>query len=94
MKRNILNESYDYNISIKKKTDKIAEEEYGIKDEIIKSKLFNLAVNLCNQMIYDYIYIFTKDDLYFVSEYNINIHKLLEVCIEDAKIMYKRENRN
>ena len=42
-------------------------------------------------MIYDYIYIFSKDDLYFISEYNINIQKLIDACIEDAKIMYYRE---
>ena len=68
-----------------------AENVYNLHGEIEKSKLFNLAVNLCNQMIYDYIYIFSKDDLYFISEYNINIQKLIDACIEDAKIMYYRE---
>ncbi|CCY72177.1 unknown [Clostridium sp. CAG:921] len=91
MKKRKLKENYDYNGSIKKKTDYIAENVYNLHGEIEKSKLFNLAVNLCNQMIYDYIYIFSKDDLYFISEYNINIQKLIDACIEDAKIMYYRE---
>ncbi len=91
MKKNILKENYDYNNSIKKKTDYIAEKLYGINDEITKSKLFNLAVNLCNQMIYDYVYIFTKEDLYFIAEYNINVYKLVDSCVEDIKLMYNRE---
>ena len=81
--KKLLDENYDYYRSIKDKTEKIAKEEYNITDEILISKLYNLVLNLCNQMVYDYVYVFTKDDLYFVAEYNINIHKLLNNFIID-----------
>ena len=81
--KKLLDENYDYYRSIKDKTEKIAKEEYNITDEILISKLYNLVLNLCNQMVYDYVYVFTKDDLYFVAEYNINIHKLLNNFINE-----------
>ena len=91
MGKKLLKQNYDYNDSIKKKVDNIAINEYGITDEIKKAQLFNLALNLCNQMVYDYVYVFTKHDLYFVAEHNINVHKLIDACLDDIKIMAKRE---
>lgn len=91
--KKLLDENYDYYRSIKDKTEKIAKEEYNITDEILISKLYNLVLNLCNQMVYDYVYVFTKDDLYFVAEYNINIHKLLNNFIIDIKKMQNKEKK-
>lgn len=91
--KKLLDENYDYYRSIKDKTEKIAKEEYNITDEILISKLYNLVLNLCNQMVYDYVYVFTKDDLYFVAEYNINIHKLLNNFIIDIKKMQDKEKK-
>ena len=91
--KKLLDENYDYYRLIKDKTEKIAKEEYNITDEILISKLYNLVLNLCNQMVYDYVYVFTKDDLYFVAEYNINIHKLLNNFIIDIKKMQDKEKK-
>lgn len=91
--KKLLDENYDYYRSIKDKTEKIAKEEYNITDEILISKLYNLVLNLCNQMVYDYVYVFTNDDLYFVAEYNINIHKLLNNFIIDIKKMQDKEKK-
>lgn len=91
--KKLLDENYDYYRLIKDKTEKIAKEEYNITDEILISKLYNLVLNLCNQMVYDYVYVFTKDDLYFVAEYNINIHKLLNNFIIDIKKMQNKEKK-
>lgn len=74
----MLSSKYDYYSVIKEKTDKIAEKIYNNYDEIFKAKLYNLVLNMCNQFVYDYTYIFSKQDLYFIADYNINIHKLLD----------------
>ena len=74
----MLSQKYDYYSVIKEKTDKIAEKIYNSYDEIFKAKLYNLVLNMCNQFVYDYTYIFSKQDLYFIADYNINIHKLLD----------------
>ena len=74
----MLSSKYDYYSVIKEKTDRIAEKIYNNYDEIFKAKLYNLVLNMCNQFVYDYTYIFSKQDLYFIADYNINIHKLLD----------------
>ena len=56
--------SSDKPIEVKIKSDQIAL-EYHIYDEFNKSRLYNLILNLCNQIVYNYTYIFTTSDLYF-----------------------------
>jgi len=80
---------YDYYSSVKKKSDKIAYKKYKIDDEIFKARLYNLVLNMCNQFVYDYTYVFSKEDLYFVTDYNINIHELLNEFKSDIIKMKK-----
>lgn len=93
-----LEEPYDYYKKVKEKTDKMyynSVKKYNFKninDEILKQKLFNLVINLCNQVIYDTTYTFKKDDFDFVKDYNININKLLNLFIEDAQKAKSLEN--
>lgn len=89
MSKNIklLDEKYDYYKSVKEKSDKLSFEIFGKNDEIFKSKLYNLILNLCNQVIYDFTYILTKEDLYFIADHNINIHKLLDNFVIDIYII-------
>ena len=88
----MLGSKYDYYSAIKEKSDKIAERIYNNFDEIFKAKLYNLVLNICNQFVYDYTYIFSKQDLYFIADYNINIHKLLDEFKKDIIKMKKQEN--
>ena len=69
----------------------IAEKEYKNNDEIFKSRLYNLVLNLCNQLVYDYTYVFTKMDLYFIADNNINVYELLEQFKNEAIIMKKEQ---
>lgn len=88
MKKNklkLLKENYDYYRSIKDKSDHISENIFEKNNEFLKAKLYNLVLNLCNQMVYDYIYVFTKDDLYFIADHNINIQDILDYFIIDIK---------
>lgn len=73
---------YDYYKEVKIKSDKIAM-SYNITDEFNKSRLYNLVLNLCNQIIFNYTYIFTKSDLFFIAEYNINVMNLLDKFMDD-----------
>lgn len=94
MKNNVkmLDENYDYYKAVKEKTDKLSIKIFKEDNEILKSKLYNLVLNLCNQVIYDFTYILTKDDLFFIADYNINVHKLLNNFVEDiAKIKSQME---
>ena len=89
----LLGKNYDYYSAIKDKCDKISEKIYKNYNEIFKSRLYNLVLNICNQFVYDYTYIFSKSDLYFIADYNINIHELLNEFKEDI-ILMKRKNEN
>lgn len=74
--------SYNYYTEVKIKSDKIAN-YYKIKDEFSKAMLYNLILNLCNQIVYNYTYIFTPSDLFFIAQYNINIMYVLDKFMED-----------
>lgn len=74
--------TYDYYKQVKIKSDKIAL-KYNITDEFNKSRFYNLILNLCNQVIYNYTYIFTLDDLFFISDYDINLIDVLDKFLDD-----------
>lgn len=74
--------SYNYYEEVKIKSDKIAL-EYNITDEFNKSRLYNLILNLCNQIVYNYTYVLTTSDLYFIADYNINLITVLDKFRED-----------
>ena len=80
--RKILPSSYNYYEEVKIKSDKIAL-EYNITDEFNKSRLYNLILNLCNQIVYNYTYVLTKADLFFIADYNINILVVLDNFRDD-----------
>lgn len=88
MKKNkqiaLLNAGYDYYSKVKEKSDKISK-FYFKGDEIKKAELYNLVLNLINQVIYDYTYTFTERDLDFIIENGININSLLEEFVDDIK---------
>ena len=49
--------------------------KYDIPKEFIVSYL--LVSNILNQEIFDYVYIFKKEDIDFVEKYNINVSDLI-----------------
>lgn len=51
--------------------------KYDIPKEFIVSYLFELVSNILNQEIFDYVYIFKKEDIDFVEKYNINVSDLI-----------------
>ena len=87
-KKKRLPEGYDYYKEVYNKVEKISIEIFGKNNnEILVQKLYNLVINVCNQVIYEYNYVFTKEDLYFIADYNINIHLVLENFKEDIMKM-------
>ena len=96
MKKNnlkLIGRNYDYYSTIKHKCDMISEKVYKNNNEIFKARLYNLVLNMCNQFIYDYTYVFSRSDLYFIADYNINIHELLDEFKDDIIVM-KRKKRS
>ena len=81
---------YDYYSSVKEKSDNIAILKYKTNNEMFKIRLYNLILNLCNQLIYGYTYTFSKSDLYFISENNIDIFEILKGFKDDIIIMKNR----
>ncbi len=98
---NIINKRrYNYYKEIKNKTNEIYHKfnlvEYIKKDNngrydslletVVKEKLYNLILNICNQIIYDYNYVFSKDDLYFIEKFEIDkiFDYIVEFIIEDV----------
>lgn len=51
--------------------------KYDIPKEFTVSYLFELVSNILNQEIFDYVYIFKKEDIDFVGKYNINVSDLI-----------------
>lgn len=51
--------------------------KYDIPKEFIIAYLFELVSNILNQEIFDYVYIFKKDDINFIEKYNINVSDLI-----------------
>lgn len=80
--RKRLPDSYSYYEEVKVKSDSLAL-EYNITDEFNKSRFYNLILNLCNQIIYNYTYVFTESDLFFIADYNINLIQVLDKFNDD-----------
>ena len=81
---NILPEGYNYYKVVQEKTNKISKEIFKDKNSpILEQKLYNLILNICNQVIYDYTYVFTKEDLFLIADFDINIYNVLEDFKDD-----------
>ena len=94
-KRNkMLSGQYDYYKIIEDKVRVIAKKKYKNEDEIFISRLYNLVLNLCNQVIYDYTYVFTKNDFVFILDNDINLMDLLNEFTEDVQKMRKRNRKS
>src|SRR5699024_1200031 len=94
-KRNkMLSGQYDYYKIIEDKVRVIAKKKYKNEDEIFISRLYNLVHNLCNQFIYDYTYVFTKNDFIFILYNDINVMDLLNEFTEDVQKMRKRNRKS
>ena len=88
-----LPKAYDYYRVVKEKTDKLSNKIFkNDNNEFLKLRLYNLVINLCNQVIYDYNYKITKDELYLIADYNINLDDLLNNFKEDIQIMKYKQN--
>ena len=81
---NKLPEGYNYYKVVQEKTNKISKEIFKDKNSpILEQKLYNLILNICNQVIYDYTYVFTKEDLFLIADFDINIYNVLEDFKDD-----------
>ena len=74
-----LPQNYNYYTEVLKKTQKIAKDI--LKDKynvVLEQKLYQLVLNLLNQAIYDIKYEFSREDIYLITEFDIDICKVLD----------------
>lgn len=94
----MLTENYNYYESIRYKTDEICRNKLYTNNEfdyiVKKEKLYNLILNLCNQIVYDYTYVFTMDDFDFIYDNNIDVKNILEIFTDDIIRMKSIENKS
>ena len=107
----MLNESFDYYKSIKMKSDMIYYkynmggfiEKYNnnnknkfIDENIAKELLYNLSLNICNQLVYNCIYRYTKEDFEFIINFNIDLilTDIIDIYMVDIIKMKKQEEKN
>lgn len=107
----MLNESFDYYKSIKIKSNMLYYKynmerfikKYNdnnknkfIDENIAKEMLYNLSLNICNQLVYNCIYRYTKEDFEFIINFNIDLilADIINIYIEDIIKMKKQEELN
>lgn len=94
----MLTQGYNYYESIRHKTDEICKSKLYTNNEfdyiVKKEKLYNLILNLCNQIVYDYTYVFTMDDFDFIYDNNIDVKNILEIFTDDIIRMKSIENKS
>lgn len=56
-------------------------------EEIIRQKFYELNLNICTQVIYDYKYIFTREDLEFIEKFDLYsaIREIIQITAEDLR---------
>lgn len=69
----ILEESKKYYFNFIEKENK-----NNFPKDIIIMNLYNLVINVLNQQVFDYTYSFKKEDIEFISKYNINMLNIID----------------
>lgn len=56
-------------------------------EKILKQKFYELNLNICNQVIYDYTYAFSKEDLEFIEKFDLYepIKEIIKITSEDLR---------
>jgi len=64
-------------------------------ENILRQKLYELNLNICNQVIYDYTYTFKLEDFEFIEKFNLYkiIEEMIQITYKDLiKIKKNRSN--
>lgn len=61
-------------------------------EKIVRQRLYELNLNICNQAIYNYSYSFTKEDLEFIDKFDLysEIEEIIQITSKDL-IKYKNK---
>lgn len=64
-------------------------------EKIIRQRFYELNLNICNQVIYDYTYNFTKEDLEFIEKFDLYnaIKEIIQLTSKDLR-KYKKYQAN
>lgn len=80
-KSNYLFDKYDLSKYIVDKDNKLNIEK------IVRQTFYELNLNICNQVIYDYTYKFTKEDIEFIEKFDLYkaIQEIIQITTEDLR---------
>ena len=80
-KSNYLFDKYDLTRYIINKDNK------SNMEKIVRQTFYELNLNICNQVIYDYTYNFTKEDLEFIEKFDLYnaIKEIIQITGEDLR---------
>ena len=80
-KSNYLFDKYDLTRYIINKDNK------SNMEKIVRQTFYELNLNICNQVIYDYTYNFTKEDLEFIEKFDLYnaIQEIIQIMAEDLR---------
>lgn len=80
-KSNYLFDKYDLTRYIINKDNK------SNMEKIVRQTFYELNLNICNQVIYDYTYNFTKEDLEFIERFDLYdaIQEIIQIMAEDLR---------
>lgn len=56
-------------------------------EKIVRQTFYELNLNICNQVIYDYTYKFTKEDIEFIEKFDLYkaIQEIIQITTEDLR---------
>lgn len=80
-KSNYLFDKYNLSRFITNKDNKSSMEK------ILRQTFYELNLNICNQVIYDYTYNFTKEDLEFIEKFDLYnaIKEIIQITSKDLR---------
>ena len=56
-------------------------------EKIVRQTFYELNLNICNQVIYDYTYNFTKEDIEFIEKFDLYkaIQEIIHITTDDLR---------
>ena len=56
-------------------------------EKIVRQTFYELNLNICNQVIYDYTYNFTKEDIEFIEKFDLYkaIQEIIQITTDDLR---------
>ena len=73
--------------SQRKRQETIDQKNKSNIEKIVRQTFYELNLNICNQVIYDYTYNFTKEDIEFIEKFDLYkaIQEIIQITTDDLR---------